>query len=72
MAPIIGVNHHRQTVVFGATLLCDETTETFLWLFRTLLKATCGKKPVTIFTDQDLAMVKAIAELLPESHHHLC
>ena len=32
----------------------------------------CGKKPVTIFTDQDPAMVKAIVEVLLESHHHLC
>uniref|UniRef100_A0A7N2M262 SWIM-type domain-containing protein n=1 Tax=Quercus lobata TaxID=97700 RepID=A0A7N2M262_QUELO len=72
LAPIIGVNHHRQTVVFGAALLYDETAETFSWLFRTLLKVMCGKKPVTIFTDQDPAMAKAIAEVLPESHHRLC
>ena len=36
------------------------------------LKATCGKKPVTIFINQDLAMAKAIAKVLPESHHCLC
>ena len=36
------------------------------------LKATCGKKPITIFIDQDPAMAKAIAEVLPESHHRLC
>ena len=72
LAPIIGVNHHRQTVVFGVALLYDETAETFSWLFQTLLKVTCGKKLVTIFTNQDPAMAKAIAEVLLESHHHLC
>ena len=72
LAPIIGVNHHRQSVVFGVALLYDETVETFSWLFRTLLKASCGKKLVAIFTDQEPAMAKAIAEVLPKSHHRLC
>ena len=38
LAPIIGVNHHRQTVVFRTALFYDETAKTFSWLFRTLLK----------------------------------
>ncbi|KAM1613025.1 hypothetical protein ACFX14_001621 [Malus domestica] len=28
-APFVGVNHHKQTVVFGAALLYDETTTSF-------------------------------------------
>ena len=44
LAPIIGVNHHRQIVVFGAAFLYDETTETFSWLFRTLLKSDVWKE----------------------------
>ena len=64
--------YDETTVVFGAALLYDETTETFSWLFQTLLKAMCGKKLVTIFTDQDPAMAKAIAEVFSESHHRLC
>ena len=71
-APIIGINHHRQTVVFGVALLYDETAASFSWLFQTFIEAMCGKKPVTIFTDQDPAMAKAIAEVLPESCHRLC
>ncbi|KAF7812612.1 protein FAR1-RELATED SEQUENCE 5-like [Senna tora] len=71
-APFVGFNHHRQTVIFGATLLYDETTESFEWLFRTFLKAMCGKKPKTIFTDQDAAMAKAISVVLSESYHRLC
>ncbi|XP_059658738.1 protein FAR1-RELATED SEQUENCE 5-like [Cornus florida] len=29
LAPFIGVNHHKQTVLFGAALLYDETTASF-------------------------------------------
>ena len=32
-ALFVGVNHHKQTIIFGATLLYDETSETFMWLF---------------------------------------
>jgi zinc finger SWIM domain-containing protein 3 len=32
----------------------------------------CGKKPMTILTDQDPAMAKAIPEVFPESYHRLC
>lgn len=35
----LGLNHYRETVVFGATLLFDETIESFVWLFETFLEA---------------------------------
>ncbi len=31
-----------------------------------------GKKPTTIFTDQDAAMSAAIPKVLPETYHALC
>ncbi|KAF7844218.1 protein FAR1-RELATED SEQUENCE 5-like [Senna tora] len=71
-APFVGFNHHRQTIIFGATLLYDETVESFEWLFKTFLKAMCENKPKTIFTDQDAAMAKAISVVLLESYHRLC
>ncbi|GJT44014.1 FAR1-related sequence 5-like protein [Tanacetum coccineum] len=45
----IGFNHHRGIVIFGASLLYDETIESFEWLFRTFLEAHNGKKPMTIY-----------------------
>ena len=27
----LGLNHHRETVVFGGALLYDETIESFVW-----------------------------------------
>ncbi|KAM5576773.1 protein FAR1-RELATED SEQUENCE 5-like [Rosa sericea] len=71
-APFVGVNHHKQTVVFGAALLYDETIESFKWLFETFLGAMSGKQPKTILTDQSAAMASAIAEVFPVTYHRLC
>ncbi|KAI8551016.1 hypothetical protein RHMOL_Rhmol06G0152000 [Rhododendron molle] len=67
-----GFNHFRMTCIFGAALLYDETAESFEWLFKTFLHALSGKKPITIFTDQDAAMAKAIKSVLPDVSHGLC
>ncbi|XP_024178689.1 protein FAR1-RELATED SEQUENCE 5-like [Rosa chinensis] len=71
-APFVGVNHHKQTVVFGAALLYDETIESFKWLFETFLGAMSGKQPKTILTDQSAAIASAIAEVFPVTYHRLC
>ena len=68
----VGFNHYRETVIFGAALLYDETASSFQWLFETFLKTMCGKKPKTIFTDQDAAMAKAISLVMPDTYHCLC
>ncbi|KAK9993848.1 hypothetical protein SO802_023551 [Lithocarpus litseifolius] len=68
----LGLNHHRETVVFGGALLYDETIESFVWLFETFLEAMSEKKPITIFTDQDAAMSAAIKEVMPKTYHALC
>ncbi|XP_068655138.1 protein FAR1-RELATED SEQUENCE 5-like [Aristolochia californica] len=68
----LGVNHHNQAVVYGATLLYDETVESFIWLFETFLSGMFGKKPKTILTDQSEAIEKAISIVLPDTNHRLC
>nr|XP_034590400.1 protein FAR1-RELATED SEQUENCE 5-like [Setaria viridis] len=62
-APLLGTNHHKQTIIFGAALIFNESIESFVWLFETFLTAMSGKHPKTIFTDQDAAMAGAIAYL---------
>ncbi|KAF1877862.1 hypothetical protein Lal_00038171 [Lupinus albus] len=57
-APFIGFNHHRESLLFSAALLYDETFESFEWLFKIFLKAMCGKKDV--------------GNVFPESYHRLC
>ncbi|XP_028067289.1 protein FAR1-RELATED SEQUENCE 5-like [Camellia sinensis] len=37
-ASFVGFNHHRETVIFGATLMYDETADSFVWLFRRFLE----------------------------------
>nr|CAE04392.2 OSJNBb0006L01.4 [Oryza sativa Japonica Group] len=68
----VGFNHFRETVVFCAALMYDETFDSFKWLFETFLKAHNGKHPKTIYTDQDIAMGKAIEEVFPAAWHGLC
>ncbi|KAF2951095.1 hypothetical protein DAI22_01g237150 [Oryza sativa Japonica Group] len=69
---LVGVDNHKKSVVFGAALLYDETADSFVWLFKTFLKAMSGKKPQTILTDEDAAMAKAIKLVMPKSHHRIC
>jgi zinc finger SWIM domain-containing protein 3 len=71
-APLLGTNHHKQTIIFGAALLLNESIPSFIWLFQTFLQAMSGKHPSTIFTDQDAAMAGAIAFVFPNTSHRLC
>jgi hypothetical protein len=71
-APLLGVNHHKQTILFGGALLYDESAESFKWLFRSFLQAMSGKQPETIFTDQCAAIIKAVLAVFPNSKHRLC
>ncbi|XP_078177445.1 protein FAR1-RELATED SEQUENCE 5-like, partial [Carex rostrata] len=71
-APFIGVNHHRQSILFGMALLKCETAENFCWLFKTFLEAMYDKHPSAIITDQDPAMRKAIELIFPTTLHRCC
>ncbi|XP_062105553.1 protein FAR1-RELATED SEQUENCE 5-like [Humulus lupulus] len=71
-ALFIGINHHKQIVIFGAALLYDETLESYNWLFRTFIEAMSSKKPKTILTDQDVVMAEAINTVLRGTHHRTC
>jgi zinc finger SWIM domain-containing protein 3 len=68
----VGFNHHWETVIFGAALIYDETFDSFTWLFETFLKAMSNKAPKSFFTDQDDAMAKACALVMPNTYHRLC
>ncbi|KAL5744290.1 hypothetical protein ACOSP7_027152 [Xanthoceras sorbifolium] len=43
-APLIGVNHHGQSIVFAYAFLSDETTDSFLWLFDQFKEAMPGNR----------------------------
>ncbi|BFG31405.1 hypothetical protein CerSpe_176790 [Prunus speciosa] len=71
-APLLGVNNHRQTILFACAFLTSETTESFVWLFEQFKKAMPCGAPKMIITDQDAAMAKAIAASLPTTFHRYC
>ncbi|GMP48892.1 hypothetical protein CsSME_00016081 [Camellia sinensis var. sinensis] len=71
-APFIGVNHHGQLILLGCGLLCNESTETFVWLFRSWLSCMSDAPPKAIITDQCRAMQNAIEIVFPKAQHRWC
>ncbi|XP_073286910.1 protein FAR1-RELATED SEQUENCE 5-like, partial [Primulina huaijiensis] len=71
-APFVGINHHRDNVMFGLAFMSDERETSFQWLFKTFLESMGGKQPETIFTDQCQAMMNAIESVFLCSRHRLC
>ncbi|CAN1291366.1 Protein FAR1-RELATED SEQUENCE 5 [Linum perenne] len=65
-------NYHRMLIVLGATLLFEETGESFEWLFESLLECMRGKHPRSIFTNQFPSIVGAIRSMFPSTFHGLC
>ena len=59
-------------MMFGCALLMNETTESYTWLSKTWLNAMLKNPPSTIITDDDKAMTKTIANVLPNATHRLC
>ncbi|XP_026384869.1 protein FAR1-RELATED SEQUENCE 5-like [Papaver somniferum] len=75
--PIVGVNHHYQTVLFGGALLYSQSEESFEWVMKTWMRAMHGKAPKVILTNQESAVGCAIAHVLPGTRHkfflwHIC
>ena len=65
--PFTGVNHHRQSVNFGAGFIANEKIESFVWLFEKFLEAIGGRQPCAIITDQDPAIDNAIDQALEKT-----
>ena len=69
---LVGVNHHHQTMVFGCALLMDESIGTYEWVLETFLIAMMNKKPISVVTDGDKVMRKAIKKVIPDTCHCMC
>uniref|UniRef100_A0ACD5V1E1 Uncharacterized protein n=3 Tax=Avena sativa TaxID=4498 RepID=A0ACD5V1E1_AVESA len=67
-----GLNHHKQTVIFGTALLYDESFEAFKWLFDTFKMAMNGILPKTLLTDRSPVMCEAVATSWPAITHRYC
>eukprot|EP00257_Ricinus_communis_P019898 XP_015579009.1 protein FAR1-RELATED SEQUENCE 5-like [Ricinus communis] len=71
-APFTGVNHHKQSLLFGCALLTDETESTFIWLFTTWLEAMSGQQPGLVITDYNPAITRAVERVFPQSTLRYC
>ncbi|KAI8572742.1 hypothetical protein RHMOL_Rhmol01G0223500 [Rhododendron molle] len=69
---LAGVNSHFQTAIFGCALLTVETVEAYTWVLERFLDSMDHKKPVSVMTDGDKAMRRAIKTVLPDVNHRLC
>jgi hypothetical protein len=70
--PSIGVNHHQGTVVFACDIISDERLGSYVWLLQAFLEAMHQKHPISVITDGDHTMAKAIEVVLPNTDHRLC
>ncbi|RVX10646.1 Protein FAR1-related sequence 5 [Vitis vinifera] len=50
----------------------NESVSTYTWVLETFLDAMNNKKPLSVITDGDKAMRKAIKRIFPDSCHRLC
>ncbi|KAF1868365.1 hypothetical protein Lal_00008172 [Lupinus albus] len=62
-----GVNHHKQTIVFVAAVVSNETYETYVWLLEKFLEAMNEKQLKCVITDGDLSMKNAIRRIQQSS-----
>ncbi|XP_074375190.1 protein FAR1-RELATED SEQUENCE 5-like [Apium graveolens] len=70
--PITGVNHYYQNILFGFALVRDEKETSYRCVLKTWLEAVDNKPPVTIITDQGIALSNVIAEVMPNTNHTYC
>ncbi|KAE8673615.1 hypothetical protein F3Y22_tig00111779pilonHSYRG00212 [Hibiscus syriacus] len=70
--PIVGVNHHHNTIVFATAIIADKTSQSFEWVLQNFLEAMMNKSPISVVTDGDRAMQRAIKSVIPYAKHRLC
>ncbi|XP_026442601.1 protein FAR1-RELATED SEQUENCE 5-like [Papaver somniferum] len=68
-APIVGINNHGQTTIFGCAPILDGALQ-MLWCGCLIffLEAMEENRP----TDQALGILKVVQQAFPDSHHRLC
>ncbi|XP_071740969.1 protein FAR1-RELATED SEQUENCE 5-like [Rutidosis leptorrhynchoides] len=69
--PITGIDNHKKLVIFGAALLSRETIDSYKWYIDCFLK-TFSNEPGLVTTDQDPAVLEAVAKKFKTAKHRLC
>ncbi|XP_062189188.1 protein FAR1-RELATED SEQUENCE 5-like [Phragmites australis] len=68
-ALFVGVDNHKQLLVFGAALLYDESIQSLKWVFEVFADAMRARQPQTILIDERPECAIAAAEVWPGSNH---
>ncbi|XP_058767041.1 protein FAR-RED IMPAIRED RESPONSE 1-like [Vicia villosa] len=75
-APFIGVNNHFQSRLLGCALLANESSETFVWLMKTWLRAMGGNPPNKKLLDPKVSKTKGaprrIKSGIEKGHKKIC
>ncbi|XP_028065510.1 protein FAR1-RELATED SEQUENCE 5-like [Camellia sinensis] len=69
---LASVTSHFRTTIFACVLLANETSETYTWVLETFMEAMGNKASVSVLTDGDKAVRKAIRRVFPDARHRLC
>lgn len=72
LVPVVGVNHHGQTILLGCAILSNVDAKTLTWLFTRWLECMHGHAPNGIITEDDKAMKNAIEVAFPKARHRWC
>uniref|UniRef100_A0ACD5UNG7 Uncharacterized protein n=1 Tax=Avena sativa TaxID=4498 RepID=A0ACD5UNG7_AVESA len=68
-ALFVGVDNHKQLLVFGAALLYDDSVQSMRWVFQAFADAMRASEPKTILIDERSECAIAAAEVWPGSNH---
>src|SRR3989440_65888 len=69
-----GVNNHGQSICFAGTIMCDESTDSFIWTFNAFMKMVNNHAPKALLTDEDHAIIRAVSQIFEPlgTKHALC
>ncbi|CAN6175475.1 unnamed protein product [Urochloa humidicola] len=68
-ALFVGVDNHKQLLVFGAALLYDDSIQSLKWVFEVFSDAMRARQPQTILIDERPECAVAAAEVWPGSNY---
>ncbi|KAL9665501.1 hypothetical protein QQ045_020921 [Rhodiola kirilowii] len=66
--PFTGIDNHKNSITFAATLLSREDVESYTWLLNSFLKCM-GRAPNLVLTDQDPSLRVVVPKVMPDTHH---
>ncbi|XP_051140177.1 putative protein FAR1-RELATED SEQUENCE 10 isoform X2 [Andrographis paniculata] len=67
-----GIDNHGQPVLFGCTLLQDETSKSFSWALQAIVRFMRGRRPQIVVTDMDSGLRDALVIEMPKTKQIIC